>query len=564
MFRYRTKGYNQNITKEWGVEMEICLKKLAAASVAAAVGLSAFAACAAPAKSAGGPPSSAAASAESNFNAAGFPIVKEPVAKTFMIQKPPHIVDPAQMITFQKYEEKTNVKVKWEVVSNDGFQERVNLVMASDSMPDAILKGVPDITKASADGSIVDVSGLIDKYSVGLKALFQEYPAVKTASTAPDGKIYAIPNVNTLKPNLTSHRNLWINKKWLDKLNLETPKTLDEYVEALKAFRDRDPNGNGKADEIPYVVEPGGKNARSDVFQGIWGIAGNLGYSTSKGGNHVTVIDGKVQMIPTMDKYKQVLEFMNMMYKEKLLDNACYTQTSDLGLSKFNSDVSGSFALSSDDLWSAYDRDYVALAPPTNSYGDKPVIALGPSHGGFSMVITKADKTPEITMRWVDYFYTKEGSNFIGGLSPEFEGKTCKKLPDGSYGYSDEILNSDKGLSMAVGSMCPLPGGGFPYWRNETNSLFVYSDKVKESVPVYEPYYQKDTAYSYPVFSLEDKEKVDDIRRDLDVYLDECEAKFITGETSFDKWDEYVATCKKMGIDELQKYFQAAYDKMKG
>lgn len=535
-------------------------KRMAAASLAAAIGLSMLAGCAAPGKNS----SSVEESADSNFNATGFPIVKKPVTKTFMIQKPPHIVDPSQMITFKKYEEKTNVKIKWEVVSSDGFTERVNLVMASDNMPDAILKGVPDISKASADGSIIDVSGLIDQYSVGLKSLFESNPAVKMASTAADGKIYGIPNVNTLKPNLTLHRNLWINKKWLDKLGLEMPKTLDEYVNVLKAFRDKDPNGNGKADEIPYVVEPGGQNAKTDIFLGIWGIAGNLGYTTPKGGNHITVINDKVTMVPTMDKYKQVLQFMNTMYKEKLLDNACYTQTSDLGLSKFNSDVSGSFALSSDDLWSAYDKDYVALAPPTNSYGDKPVIGLSSSNGGFSMVITKADQTPEITMRWVDYFYTKEGADFIGGLSPEFEGETCKKLADGTYGYSDEIINSDMGLSMAVGQMCPLPGGGFPYWRNETNSLFVYSDKVKESVPVYEPYYQKDTAYSYPVFSVEDKEKIDDIRRDLDVYLDECEAKFITGETGFDKWDEYVETCKKMGIDELQKYFQTAYDKMKG
>ena len=535
------------------------LKKLIVMSLIAALSMSGLAGCTTP-------DSSSVPDTESeadNFNPTGFPIVDTPVTKTFMIQKPPHITDPTEMATLQKYEEKTNVKVTWEVVSNDGFKERFNLVMASDDMPDAIMKGLPDITKASADGSIIDISGLIDTYSVGLKALFDSDPAIEMAATASDGKIYGFPAVNTLKPNLTLHRNLWINKKWLDKLGLEVPKTLDDYVEVLKAFRDNDPNGNGQADEIPYVVEPGGQNAKADIFLGIWGVAGNLGYSTPKGGIRATIIDDKVEMIPTMDKYKQVLEFLNMMYQEKLLDNSCYTQTSDLGLSKFNSGVSGSFGLSSDDLWSEFDDDYVALAPPTNSFGDKPVIALSSSGGTAAMVITRADKTPEVTVRWIDYFYTKEGADFIGGLSPELEGITCQKLPDGSYDYADSILTSEKGLSMAVGSMCPLPGGGFPYWRNETNSLFVYSKKVQESVPVYEPYYQTDPAYAYPVFSVEDKEKVDDIRRDLDVYLDECEAKFISGETSFDKWDEYVDTCNKLGIQELQQYFQSAYEKMK-
>ena len=68
----------------------------------------------------------------------------------------------------------TNVKVEWEAVNSDGFGERVNLVMASDDMPDAILKGVPDITKCSADGSVVDLTELLKKYAPGINRLFEE------------------------------------------------------------------------------------------------------------------------------------------------------------------------------------------------------------------------------------------------------------------------------------------------------------------------------------------------------------------------------------------------------
>jgi putative aldouronate transport system substrate-binding protein len=139
-------------------------------------------------------------------------------------------------------------------------------------------------------------------------------------------------------------------------------------------------------------------------------------------------------------------------------------------------------------------------------------------------------------------------------------GKTAQKLPDGSYDYSDSMLKDTRGISVAVGEVCPLPGGGFPYWRNEKNSNFIYSNTVKKAVPIYQEYYQKDTAYPYPVFSVADAQAVNDIRKDLDVYLAECEAKFITGGMSFDKWDEYVQTCNKMGIQKLESYFQKAYD----
>jgi len=178
------------------------------------------------------------------------------------------------------------------------------------------------------------------------------------------------------------------------------------------------------------------------------------------------------------------------------------------------------------------------------------------------MVITRTNKNPEIPVRWIDYFYTEEGSMFIGCFAPGLEEKTCKVLPDGGYDYTDAMLEDPRGISVAVGEACPLPGGGFPYWRNENNSNYIYSDTVKKAVPVYEPYYQKDPAYPYPVFSIEDAEKVNDIRKDLDTYLAECEAKFITGEMGFDKWQEYVETCEKLGIKELESYFQKAYDSM--
>jgi putative aldouronate transport system substrate-binding protein len=497
--------------------------------------------------------------AGANFNPAGFPIVKETVTKRFMIRRPPHIVEPVNMATLQRYEQMSGIKVNWEVVPTDGFTERVNLVMASNSMPDAIMKGVPDITKTSADGSIIDLTDLIEKYSTGIKELYRQYPAARQASMSPDGKIYALPTINTLEPNRTGHRNLWINKVWLDRLGLKAPSTLDEFVEILRAFRDKDANGNGNpSDEIPYVVEYSGgdRGARVDLFLNIWGIATNMGYG------YTAVINDKVSIFATSTEYREVLQFMNILWKEKLLDNAIYTQTADVSLSKFNSSVSGCFGLSSDDLWAQYAADYIPLPPPKRG-NITPLIGLGPVHGGNAFVITKADKNPEITLRWIDYFYTDEGSRLIGGLSPLLEGVTCKKMPDGTYEYSDAILNSPKGTAMAVGEMCPLPGGGFSYWRNVNNSNFIYSAKVRESVPVYQPYYQKTPAYAYPVFSVRDAERVNDIRRDLDVYLNECQAKFITGELGFDKWNEYVATCEKMYIKELEAFFQTAYERMK-
>lgn len=54
---------------------------------------------------------------------------------------------------------------------------------------------------------------------------------------------------------------MWIYKPWLEKLNLSEPKTLDEFYNVLKAFKEKDPNGNGLADEIPFIgATSGGEN----------------------------------------------------------------------------------------------------------------------------------------------------------------------------------------------------------------------------------------------------------------------------------------------------------------
>lgn len=65
------------------------------------------------------------------------------------------------------------------------------------------------------------------------------------------------------------------------------------------------------------------------------------------------------------------------------------------------------------------------------------------------------------------------------------------------------ILNDPRGTAVAVGEMCPLPGGGFYYWRNDQNSNYIYSTFVKDAVPTYQPYYQKDAAYAYPAFDVD-------------------------------------------------------------
>lgn len=503
----------------------------------------------------------ALAQADTNFNATGYPIVNGKVKKTIMIRQPANIGDPAEMETLNYIAEKMNIEIEWIVVGADGWKERINLMFASNDLPDIIMKGdISNLSRVIEDGQLIPLDGLMEAYSTGLKPLLEAYPGVDTSARAADGKLYTLPGINTLKANLTSHRNLWINKTWLDNLGLAMPTTTAELLDVLRAFRDQDADGDGNpSNEIPYGVEDSGAghNARPDIIAGLFGLYSNFGY------DNVQLVDDQVSFLKSTDAWKQVLQYMNTMYTEGLLDNEVYTQTSDMSIGKISSGNIGVFGLSSDDLFTTVSDQYVALAPVQSDSGLEPVIALASNSMGSNTFITAADESPWVSFRLLDYFFTEEGSMTIGCFNPDLIGITCQQYEDGSWDYSDEMLQDERGVAVAVGEACPLPGGGFGYWRHEKNSNYIYSQKVQENVPVWEPYYQTTPVYGTPQFDTETTDRINEIRSDLDVYVNECQAKFITGEMSFDKWDEYLSTLQRLGVDELVGYYQAYYDSIR-
>ena len=502
----------------------------------------------------------AQAQADTNFNAEGYPLVNETVKKTIMIRKPGNIGDVEEMETLKYIAEKMNIEIEWIVVGADGWNERINLMLATNDLPDIIMKGsIPNLSTAIEDGQLIAIDDLMEAYSTGLKPLLEEYPDVAVSARASDGKLYTLPGVNTLRPNLTSHRNLWINQQWLDNLGLETPTTTDEVLDVLRASRDGDADGDGDpSNEIPYAVEVSGasQSARPDIIAGLFGLYYNMGYE------NIQLVDGTVSFLKNTDEWKEVLQYMNTLYTEGLLDNEVYTQTGDMSIGKISSGTCGVFGLSSDDLFTTVSDQYVALAPVQSPNGKTPVIQLESNSMGSNTFITSADESPWVSFRFLDYFFTEEGSMTIGCFNEDLIGVTCQQYEDGTWDYTDEMLNDERGVAVAVGDACPLPGGGFGYWRNENNSNYIYSAKVQENVPVWEPYYQQDPVYGTPLFDSDTQAKVDEIRTDLDVYVSECQAKFITGEMSFDEWDNYCSTLETLRVEELVSYYQTYYDSL--
>jgi len=220
---------------------------------------------------------------------------------------------------FTRMQEKTGIRFQLrQYTDSDAWDERKGSIAAGEDLPDVLFKAqltASEIQEMSESGVLIDLTPYLQEYAPDLWAMLEADEELKAAITLPDGKITALPAVNELPNN----ELVWINTTWLKNLGLEKPTTADELTEVLKAFRDGDPNRNGKADEVPLT------------FLGMWelrflahafGIIDNDYYVTCK--------DGTVTSSLGSEEQKAFLEWLNLLWDEKLLDHQGFSTLDSL------------------------------------------------------------------------------------------------------------------------------------------------------------------------------------------------------------------------------------------
>ncbi|MEJ3721456.1 ABC transporter substrate-binding protein [Paenibacillus polymyxa] len=496
---------------------------------------------------------------DANFNKTGLPIVKEAVTLKMVSPKAALAPDYSKMEIFKRLEKQTNVKIDWENIPDTDFAEKKNLLLASGDLPDAFYgAGFTDyeLINYGKDGTIIPLENLIDKYAPNLKALLDRRPDIKLAITAPDGHIYGLPSweENKLDTNPFFHV---INKNWLDKLGLKLPQTLDEYTQALIAFKTKDPNGNGKADEIPLsFMHMQWCSDIAGIF-GAFGIPDNL--------EHRIVREGKVIFTASQPQYKEALKYIHdNWYKQGLIDPESFTQDAAQYLAKGKTpdETLGSYV-----WWEVEEvvgpersKDYALLPPLKGPNGDQMIgrnNGGGPGRGSF--VITKENRYPAMTMRWIDQQYDPYMAAQIhwGPLDVVFKKDEKGKLVN---------LPLPKGVSAGEFRQKVAPGTGNP-------GVITFDDfgKVVDMEPraqkradylekYYTPYMKKEN-YPSIFFEPDELDKINRIEPELIKYVNTQRGKFIVDGEVDEKWDSYVKTLEKMGLNELMEIYQKGLDR---
>jgi putative aldouronate transport system substrate-binding protein len=215
----------------------------------------------------------------------------------------------------------------------------VNL-MASRSAPDLCYS----YNKAMIDnfrdwGGVLNLTPYIDSYLPDLKKLLGEDPVFpgkdfirRDEIYNTGGAIYAIASARVA----LAQKSIFMRKDWLDALGLPLPTSIDQFYNALVAFRSRDPGKVGANRVVPFGTD-------DDVR---WNFGDLISNSYPKG-----ITDREIWINTAADRYlavpgyKEGARLMNKWYNEGLIyrDFPLMKTTSGEFYNQIKSGVVGSF-----------------------------------------------------------------------------------------------------------------------------------------------------------------------------------------------------------------------------
>jgi len=516
----------------------------------------------------GGQQSSAPASADIVTPGGQFPIVRDKVTLKFFSPIPPQIEDLFTNIFTVQYEAMTNVHIDWETVPSAALNERKNLSLASGDYPDVYFGAnltFLDEEMYGPAGVLIRLNDLVEKYSVFLNENRRQDPTIDDQMFSLDGSIYALPSPSHT-PHMWYPRRYWVNHTWMENLGIAVPTTTEELYNMLVAFKTRDPNRNGRADELPLILNS------ATALDGITYFMNSFIYDD--GGSKLLIDDNeKISMAYVQNGWRDGLAFLRRLYSENLLDTASFTVTDQQIrqlIESGNDPIVGgtvNLAVSSfADLNGQRSRSFHAIPPVKGPAGVQFAAWQPYIHGTGNYAVTKACKHPDVAVRWVDWLYTWEGA--LRSREGQ-EGIGWKRPDPGTLSYTGGVATWQRLDQYGSTYNDRYDGIGYPHnmliHSEQSGSDDIYAPNgaatrnYRASI-IYAPYAPKKASPPLRIPSA-DAMRFSQLSTDIAAYWRESAVQFITGGMDLNRdWNAYVANFNNLQLDRYVSLLQASYD----
>ncbi|MGX6592310.1 extracellular solute-binding protein [Cetobacterium ceti] len=489
-----------------------------------------------------------------SYGEENYKIKKKPTEFTILASQNGRVFN-EEWPVFKEAFKDTNIKLKSAGSKNSTDEiQGFNLAISSGNLPDIISLSSPDkLESLGMEGGIIPLNELIEKHAPNIKAFFKKYPRYKMDAVAADGNIYIIP-VYYDWYNMRASQGLFIRQDWLDKLGLKQPQTMEEFYEVMKAFKEKDPNGNGIADEIPYF-ERTAEFADKELI-GLFGA--RTGFYVNE--------NNEVLYGPEQLRFKEAMKEVIKWYKEGLIDPEIFTrgfQARDYMLRNNLGGMTFDWFAST----TAYNTDkelnekinnfkFTAIAPPEYKGKRYAPDARMTYFGGWG--ITASAKDPVALVKYFDYWFSPKGYELYNwGV----EGDTFKRDKNGKKYFTDKVMKAEgknplevlinDGVQFKIGAL-----QDYNYekaWGNPQASqwaeMYMKNGYVVDPMPILK-------------YTSEENKKIQKINFQIKMLLDEMNQKWILGSADFDKtYPEFIKRLNDIGIKEAIEINQKAYNR---
>lgn len=263
---------------------------------------------------------------------------------------------------------------------------------------------------------------------------------------AKDGKIYGIFT------KFQGGTMPTVRQDWMNKLGLKTPTTLDEYYEVLKAFKEKDPDGNGQNDTYGLSTA------------GLYEIQGFMSGAGVKAG--YVMKDGKRTIPYATEAAIPVYDWFAKLYKEGILDPNFATNDAVKMRDLFLADKVGMVTYW--DAWVGMFNNMRKQKDPNTKFEAKGIASAKGPDG--KIIVRRGDPNvwvipvnspdPKTAMEFIEFWSTEKG-NILGTLGIENHDFTVK---DGKYTLTPIGIehNMDHGSPFIYNTKWKNPFGLLP------------------------------------------------------------------------------------------------------
>ena len=497
-----------------------------------------------------------------NFNEEGYPIVNEEITLKVLInaRDADNWMDVDEMPAIKRMEEETGINLEWEVVKSSDWATKTNLMFATEEYPDLILAQEKDIDFEEygvVQKVLIPLDDLIDQYLPSYTeriALEDIDPTINLIAS--DGQTYSVGHLmGTGHATTTSYM---INQQWLDALKLPMPTNTEELMDTLRAFKTKDPNGNGQADEIPFSVRMVAKsitNSTSSFLQ--W-------FGIPFDGSQWIYIDNnkEVQFAPYQDGFRECMEWLHQCYDEGLLDVEVFSQDGNTWVAKCKNGVVGfaSFYNLGSNLGQDAWANWSAYVPES----DTTVMEQKANFANACAYITVANEYPEATMRLLEYMIDPITQYTLHAGEAEYKDHGWK-INDAGVIETWEAEGYEKAAISDHISSCGLffapPATYEKYYNVAINT--------KNKWAVTEKYQEAGLLQTYPneylklvTVTPEQNEMINLVKTEIDTAVTEAMATFIKDGVTDASWEAFQKVFEGMKVGEYVQIYQDGIDNL--